>query len=103
MATSDGQGIDGLLAEWEGVWLESLKQQIYDLHHRRQLHDEVMEMLDAQDHPDTDVFRDAFHRMYIEAQVMAIRRQADDDPRTLSLRRLIGQLETHRRDFTRAW
>lgn len=48
-------------------------------------------------------FRDAFHRMYMEAQVIAIRRQADDDPRTLSLRRLIGQLENHRREFTRAW
>jgi hypothetical protein len=34
---------------------------------------------------------------------MAIRRQADDDRRTLSLRRLIGQLEQHRRKFTRAW
>ncbi len=103
MADSDGLDIDDLLAEWEGVWLESLKEQVYDLHHRRQLHDEFMEMLEAQDHPDTDIFRDAFHRMYIEAQVMAIRRQADDDRRTLSLRRLIGQLEEHRRKFTRAW
>jgi hypothetical protein len=103
MGRPDAIGIDELLAEWEGLWLESLKQQIYDLHHRRQLHDEFMEMLDAQDHPDTDVFRDAFHRMYIEAQVMGIRRQADRDSRTLSLRRLIGQLETHRHEFTREW
>jgi hypothetical protein len=95
--------IDSLVLEWEGVWLASLRQQIYDLHHRRQIHDEFMEMFDAQDHPDTEIFRDAFHRMYIEAQVMAIRRQADDDKRTLSLRRLIGQLEAHRRQFTREW
>lgn len=101
--TTDGPTIDELLAEWEGVWLGSLKQQIYDLHHRRQLHDEFMAMLDSQDHPDTEIFQDAFHRMYIEAQVMAIRRQADDDRRTLSLRRLIGQLEKHRRKFTREW
>jgi hypothetical protein len=95
--------IDALLVEWESVWLESLSLQVYDLHHRRQLHDEFMAMLDAQDHPDTDIFRDAFHRMYIEAQVMAIRRQADNDSRTLSLRRLIGQLEQHRLQFTRDW
>ncbi len=34
---------------------------------------------------------------------MAIRRQADDDKRTFSLRRLIGQLEQHHREFTREW
>lgn len=95
--------IEDLLTEWETVWLESLKFQVYDLHHRRQIHDEFMNMLDAQDHSDTDVFRDAFHRMYIESQVMAIRRQADDDPHTTSLRRLIGQLEEHHRAFTREW
>lgn len=103
MTDGEGVDIDSLVAEWEGVWLESLKVQIYDLHHRRALHDEFMAMLDAQDHPDTDVFRDLFHRMYVEAQVMAVRRQADDDPRTLSLRRLIGQLQQHRREFTREW
>jgi hypothetical protein len=100
---SSGRTIDDLLAEWEGVWLESLKAQIYDVHHRRELHDEFMELLASQDHPDTDIFRDAFHRMYIESQVMAIRRQADDDNRSVSLRRLIGQLEQHRNEFTREW
>jgi len=95
--------IDELLTEWEGLWLDSLRFQVYELHHRRQIHDDFLLMLDAQDHPDTDIFRDAFHGMYVESQVMAIRRQADDDPRTLSLRRLIGQLQNHRRRFTRAW
>lgn len=95
--------IDELLAEWEDVWLESLKYQVYELHHRREIHDEFMDLLEASGHPDTEIFRDAYHGMYIEAQVMAIRRQADDDPRTLSLRRLIGQIEPHRRKFTRSW
>lgn len=95
--------MDELLSEWKGVWLQALRQQVLDLHYRREVHDELLQMLDAQDHPDTGTFRDVFHRMYIESQVMAIRRQADDDPRTLSLRRLIGQLEQHRREFTRSW
>lgn len=94
--------IDQALDEWK-VWLENLKGQIYDLHHRRQLHDEFMELLDRQDHPDTGILGDAFHRMYIESQVMAIRRLADDDKRTISLRRLIGQIEQRRPDFTRDW
>lgn len=92
-----------LLVEWDGIWLESLKSQIYDIQHRRQLHDEFMEMLDGQEHRDTHIFRDAFPRMYVESQVMAFRRQADDDKRTLSLRRLIGQLECHHREFTSEW
>ncbi len=48
--TSPEPNIDDLLAELEGVWLESLTHQVYDLHHRRQLHDEFMDLLDAQDH-----------------------------------------------------
>lgn len=95
--------IDDLLAEWKAEWLKSLEFHVYELHHRRQIHDEFMAMLDAQDHPDTNIFRDAFHAMYVESQVMAIRRQADNDSRTLSLRRLIGQLEQHRQEFTRSW
>ena len=64
----DGSGdIDEALAEWKDVWLENLKAQIYDLHHRRQLHDEFMVLLEAQEHPDTGIFGDAFHRMYIES------------------------------------
>lgn len=103
MGDENSPTMDELLAEWNSVWLESLETQIYDLHHRRELHDGLMEMLDAQDHRDTDIFRDAFHRMYIESQVMAIRRQADSDSMTLSLRRLVGQLEARRREFTREW
>lgn len=95
------RGFPDLLAEWDDVWLESIKFQAYELQHRRELHDGFMAMLEGQDHPDSDIFGDAFHRMYIESQVMVIRRQADDDTRTLSLRRLIGQLEAHRRSFTR--
>jgi len=64
--------IDEALIEWK-TWLEALETQIYVLHHRRQIHDEFMEMLEAADDGD-QTFRDAFHGMYIESQVMAIRR-----------------------------
>ncbi len=103
MEDADLGDIDEALAEWKDVWLENLKTQIYDLHHRRRLHDEFMVLLDAQEHRDTEILKDAFHRMYIESQVMAIRRQADDDQRTLSLRRLIGQIEQRRGQFSRVW
>lgn len=103
MGSTDSLSIDHLVAEWQDLWLDALKGQIYEMQHRRQLHDEFMDLLGSQDHSDTDIFGDCFHRMYIEAQVMAIRRQVDNDSRTLSLRRLFGQLEQHRRALTRSW
>lgn len=90
---------DGAVEWWE-EYLDSVYYQVLDMQHRRQLHDEFMAMLDAQDHPDT-TFQEAFHRIYIESQVIAIRRLADDDARTLSLRRLLGQLYCRRKAFTR--
>ncbi len=92
-----------LLADWRDRWLPSLERQVLDLHHRRQIHDDFLAMLKAQDHPGTSVFVDVFHRMYIESQAMAIRRQADVDSRTLSFRRLLGQLQYHRKELTREW
>lgn len=103
MNQREAVNIDDLLVEWETVWLKNVAHQIHGLYHRRQLHDEFLAMLDNQDHPDTGIFRDSYHLMYIEAQVMVIRRQSDNDNRTLSLRRLIGQLERHRQRFTRDW
>lgn len=111
--SSDGEPIPGntgpvptieeLHQEWLGEWLPSIKTQVFELFHRREIHDGMEEMLRAQDHADAGYFWEAFHRMYLESQVLAIRRQADDDTRALSLRRLIGQLQHHRRSVTRAW
>ena len=105
-ASTDEQspcGIDDLLEELKAEWLKSLERQVYDSITGVRSTTEFMVMLDSQAHPDTSIFQDAFHGMYVESQVLAIRRQADSDSRTLSLRRLIGQLEQHRKDFTRSW
>lgn len=103
MPGSSHANMDVVIEELEEVWLEPLYRQILELNHRRQLHDEFVELLEAQGHPQRGIFGEAFHRMYLDAQCLAIRRQADDDSRTLSLRRLIGQLEQHRKHFTREW
>ena len=103
MPGSSHANMDVIIEELEEVSLEPLYRQILELNHRRQLHDEFVELLEAQGHPQRGIFGEAFHRMYLEAQCLAIRRQADDDSRTLSLRRLIGQLEQHRKHFTREW
>ncbi|MEW5813745.1 MAG: hypothetical protein AB1925_30350 [Actinomycetota bacterium] len=99
--SDSAKDIDQLLAEWEDLWLKSLWEQILVLHHRRQIHDEFVALLDRQHHSDVGFLRDVVHRMYIESQASAIRRLGDSDRRKLSLRRLIGQLEEHRTAFTR--
>lgn len=92
--------LDDLLALWS-EWIERLENRVLDLNHRRQLHDEFMALLDGQDHRDTVVFQDAFHHMYLEAHTIGIRRLVDGDRRTISFKRLLGQLEEHRNEFTR--
>ena len=83
--------------------LTSIYQHVCDMHFRRMIHDEFMDLRGAQNHQHRSYFEDVFHGMYVEAQVLAIRRLTDSDSRTLSLHRLIGQVEQHRREFTREW
>ena len=101
--SADAREIEKLSRDWREKWLVSLESQIFNLHHRRQVHDDLMHLLDAQGHPQKGIFQDFFHGMYIESQAMAIRRQADRGSDTISLRRLIGQLEEHRDKLTREW
>jgi hypothetical protein len=97
--------IDELLVEWRDLWLPNIKSQIMMIHHRRQVHDEFIDMLNRQGHPEAGIFRDNFHFQYIDSQVMAVRRQCDRDKHKgpISLYRLIGQLVEHRGLFTRPW
>ncbi|MGH2719788.1 MAG: hypothetical protein ACRDJU_14605 [Actinomycetota bacterium] len=94
--------IDDLAAEWEAQRLASLRRDIYELHLRKKVHDEFMELL-RRNGQDGSIFADLFHKMYLDSQVMAIRRQTDDDTRTLSLYGLLGQLQEGTPQSTRAW
>jgi hypothetical protein len=102
-ATLDAMSpIDDLAAEWEDQWLPSLRSQVHDLYLRKEVHDQLMEALARQGESDS-LLADAVHRMYLDSQLMAIRRQADNDRRTLSLHRLFGQLEEAAGQFSRQW
>jgi len=95
--------IDTALADWEALWLPSITSQVFNMQHRRQLHDEFVELLSDGRPTGGGIFEQFFHQIYLEAQTLSVRRQCDKDSRTLSLRRLVGQLEKHRADFTRVW
>ncbi|MCY3650620.1 MAG: hypothetical protein OXG40_12830 [Acidimicrobiaceae bacterium] len=71
-------------------WLEYLKREIGEIHLRRHIHGELDAMLATQ-HCDT-TFWSHYHRMYVESQVMAIRRLSDDDSRTMSFVRFIREI-----------
>lgn len=101
-AQSDARTIEELHAEWEKDYLDSFRHQVLDMSHRRQVHDEFMALL-RKAGDDSGIFAEAFHGMYLESQLMAIRRQTDPDTKVLSLRRFIGQLNQHRQALTREW
>ena len=84
-------------------WTERIVNQVVNMYHRRVVYESMLEMLQEQNHPDAGLFFETYNGQYIEAQSMAIRRQAAEDDRTVSLRRLLGQLDRHRAFITREW
>jgi hypothetical protein len=95
--------VEALVVRLQDPWLSTIYREIIEMHHRKEIHDGMRDMLEAQAHSDVGYFWEAFHRMYIESQTTGIRRQTDDDSRTLSLRRLLGQIQENRKLLTRAW
>ena len=83
--------------------MPKIEDEILHLHHRQQMLLGFTKMLDETEDPNAGAFLRSYRRMYVESQIMGIRRQADTDQRTVSLVRLLGQLEEHRLHFTRAW
>ncbi len=86
-------------------WLEALKDEAVELRVRRKVHDEYLDLLEKQKlgdrRPCNTRIADTFHRVYIDATVMAVRRQTDSNPKALSLNRLLKQLTKHCEEFTR--
>lgn len=75
-------------------WLEYLKREIGEILLRRHIHDEFHAMLGAQQHCDT-TFWSHYHRMYVETQIMAIRRLSDTNYRTMSFVRFLREIRAN--------
>lgn len=88
-------------AQLEEHWVEPLRRRIGLLLWRKQLHDAMREAFDASEISPSDLFWEEFHHMYLDSQLIGIRRLVDSDRRTLSLGRLLGQLENQARKLTR--
>jgi len=99
------RGIEELHAEWtaDDGPLRQLTQDIWVLHHRRKMFNELAEMLEGQGNPHRAYVDHFLAEMYFDAQMVRLRRLIDNDSRSVSFPRLINQLIQHRRKFTREW
>ncbi len=103
--SADGRGIEELHAEWtaEDGPLRQLAQDVWGLHHRRTMFNELTNMLEGQGNPCRAYVDQYLAEMYFDAQLVRLRRLIDKDSRSVSFRRLINQLIHHRTKFTREW
>jgi hypothetical protein len=103
--SGDERGIEELHAEWtsEVGPLRQLTQDIWRLHHRRKMFNELVEMLEGQGNPHRAYVDEFLAELYLDAQLVLLRRLIDTDSRSVSFRRLINQLIQHRTKFTREW
>lgn len=99
------RGIEELHAEWtaeEGP-LHQLTQDIWALHHRRKMFNDLAEMLESQGNPHRAYVDHFLAEMYFDSQLVRLRRLIDDNPRSISFPRMIKRLIHHRTKFTRQW
>lgn len=94
---------DATLAKWRS-WIEGpIRSDVVDMHFKRLIWREIAAMMDA--NPTVGEMPSAFwdfHKdSYAVAQAIAVRRQADRDPRTCSLGVLIGEMRDNAQLLTR--
>jgi len=87
------------LKKWIG-WVETIKHQVYDLHHHRAVWREMRQALLSAS-PDESTFLEHYARLYTERQLSAVRRLVDPDSRAVSLTRLLTELSEHPEIMTR--
>jgi hypothetical protein len=88
-------------AEWTEQ-IETITQEVYAIHHHRDLWRRLAEITQAAKLP-ASVFFDALSMWYAATQSVAVRRQLDTSKGTVSLIRLLEDLERHRGHVTREW
>lgn len=103
--SDDERGIEELHAEWtaEDGSLRQLAQDVWGLHDRRKMFNELAEMLEGQGNPHRAYVDQFLAGMYFDAQLVRLRRLIDGNSRSVSFRRLINLLIQHRTKFTREW
>lgn len=74
--------------------IDLITNHVWDLHHQRALWREMSEALVHASSADA-TFLDHYSRIYVERQLIAVRRLVDQDPRSISMARLLTELAEH--------
>jgi len=83
-------------------WFETIRNQIHEMALDRYVYREVMAMVDAnQNLKVPSIFYDWMQRVYVHDMTIVIRRLVDWDKRTVSLIRLMREIEDHPEVITR--
>ena len=90
-------------------WLKAIEQDIYGLHADRLYWRETVRIVKSNPHiPEPGYVMDWITRMYVSHIGSGIRRQMEESPRVVSLRRLLASMRSHpslltRKAFVKAW
>lgn len=83
--------------KWCG-WLTQVETHVLDLHHHRQLWQEIKDAILKKTGDTSDIFLTHYTRLYVDGQVMAVRRLVSHSPtdkKSISLGRLIADVQSH--------
>jgi hypothetical protein len=92
---------DRVFARWL-EWLEEARSQVTVMKHHQQLWRTMVEVLQRRAPDESAAFKIHYTRLYVEAQVMGIRRVADRHPDAMSLRRMLEDIVKQPHVLTRA-
>lgn len=94
---------DSKIEKWQR-WIETrIENEVLTMHLHRHAWHEVGKVLDAHGELPDSYFWEFQRDLYGAAQVLAIRRQADRDPRVVNLARLLVELEADADRVTRTF
>jgi len=95
--------LDQLLPKWL-KWLETIEGHVRSMLSDRYIFREVIKIVEANPKThDPNDFVMWFVQQYVEAASIRVRRLVDRDDRTVSLRRLLKDIEDHADAITRKW
>ncbi len=90
---------DARMTRWL-AYVEAIKLEVWSLHHHRSLFCQMTDVL-FQASGDQTFFLEHYWHLYHERQMIAVRRLVDQDPRTVSMTRLLTELAEHPETMTR--
>jgi hypothetical protein len=95
---------EGRLLKWQHQYDQVILQQMMGLADQRRMFQEIMTIIRSNPRlPKRSIVYSWLAQCYAHSAAAAVRRQRDEDRRSISLWRLLKDIENHPRDLTRNW